>query len=120
MEMNGIKLAGQIENQKVKPTYLMFCPLRSIVSSCRYFALVSACCAVVLGTLGSMESNVSNLVTNTVILGLATALSNLIFIEPKVTAVLFQRYDLENSGKADAEQRKKLTKSFGAPRSFVE
>jgi hypothetical protein len=83
-------------------------------SMCRYFALISGCCAILLGTVGSLGSILSDRVTHTLVLGLVTALSNLVFIEPKATSVLFERYKLENSGRAVKEERQKLTKTFGA------
>jgi hypothetical protein len=81
-----------------------------------YFAVISACCAVLLGTVqyGHLAGAATQNVNGVLLLGLITGLSNLFFIEPKATAVLFERYDLENSGNADEERRKKLTKSFGA------
>jgi Domain of unknown function (DUF4149) len=79
-----------------------------------YFALISLCCAVLLGTCTHLEAHVSQRVMATLVLGLVTALSNLLFIEPKATQALFERYQLENSGSKDPKTRKKLVKSFGA------
>lgn len=81
-----------------------------------YFALISACCLVLLATtkVGVMSAAATPKVTGVLALGLVTALSNLLFIEPKATSVLFKRYELENSGNAEPEARKALTKSFGA------
>lgn len=52
----------------------------------------------------------------TAILGVVTALANLVFIEPACTKVMFARYDLENShnGTPPEAERKELTKKFGA------
>lgn len=89
---------------------------RWLCGHCRYFGLISVCCAALFGTIyfGALGGIAPPRVMHTLLLGLATAASNLLFIEPAATKVLFQRYDLENSGSTDADLRKKLTKQFGA------
>jgi hypothetical protein len=73
------------------------------------------CCAVLIGTVkfGPFSNIAPSRVFHTLLLGLLTAASNLLAIEPATTKNLFQRYDLENSGAANPELRKKLGKEFG-------
>jgi hypothetical protein len=39
---------------------------------------------------------------------------NLLYLEPKSTKVMFDRYKLEDDGKRDSDDYKSLAKSFGA------
>ena len=78
-----------------------------------YFSTASLCAAVLLGTATSMGSAVTTKVLATLGMGLGSSLLNLIIVEPMTTDNMFERYQLENSGKADAERRQKLKKQFG-------
>lgn len=53
--------------------------------------------------------------TSEVSLGIAffTTLFNLLYLEPKSTKVMFDRYSLEDDGKKESEEYSKLAKSFG-------
>lgn len=42
-----------------------------------------------------------------------TTLLNLLYLEPKSTRVMFDRYTLEDDGKRDSDEYNKLAKSFG-------
>jgi hypothetical protein len=42
-----------------------------------------------------------------------TTLLNLLYLEPKSTAVMFDRYQLEDEGKREGEEYKMKAKSFG-------
>lgn len=75
--------------------------------------MTTVCSAVLLATLGSFEGFVSDRVLYTLVLGAVTSLCNLLVIEPKATAVMFERYRHEDSGSRDPEARKKLTSKFG-------
>lgn len=81
------------------------------------FGLTTACSAVVLATLymGPLAEIAVPRVQYTAMLGLVTSVANLMFIEPAATAVMFQRYELENStdGNPPKEERAALTKKFG-------
>ena len=102
----GITMFKNLERQTFGKLQAKLFPL--------YFALTTFCCAILLGTSTHFESVITNKVTGTLILGLVTSLANLVFIEPKATSVMFERYQLENSGSKDPEARKKLTSQFGA------
>lgn len=43
----------------------------------------------------------------------AATLLNLVYLEPKSTSVMFDRYRLEDEGKRDSEEYKTKAKSFG-------
>jgi hypothetical protein len=79
-----------------------------------YFALSAACCAIMLGSVatGALPS-VRPRELYVLGAGLAAALANLLFIEPKATAVMFKRYDLENAPVRDDAAIKALYKQFG-------
>ena len=84
---------------------------------CRYFGVTTACSGILLAstTAGPLSAIATPYVNNVLILGLVTSVANLLFMEPAATAVLFQRYALENGPNPSdkQEERAALTKKFG-------
>lgn len=82
-----------------------------------YFILTTACSAILLAstTLGPLSAVATPYVNNVLILGTVTSAANLFFVEPAATAVMFERYDLENGPNPGdkKEERAALTKKFG-------
>ena len=78
-----------------------------------YFALSAACFIAMIGTAAALGAlGQKQLVTLGV--GLVSVLINLFGVEPWTTKIMFERYDLENTGQGDGERAKALRKQFGA------
>eukprot|EP00775_Hariotina_reticulata_P012764 gene12764-12893_t len=84
-----------------------------------YFALTTAANLVLLGGLylapGGLAAAPSNAAV-TLAVSAAASLANWLFIEPKTTGLMFERYDIENKEKKTAEDEaaiKHLYKQFG-------
>eukprot|EP00584_Thalassiosira_punctigera_P002997 CAMPEP_0172535322 /NCGR_PEP_ID=MMETSP1067-20121228/7387_1 /TAXON_ID=265564 ORGANISM="Thalassiosira punctigera, Strain Tpunct2005C2" /NCGR_SAMPLE_ID=MMETSP1067 /ASSEMBLY_ACC=CAM_ASM_000444 /LENGTH=291 /DNA_ID=CAMNT_0013320251 /DNA_START=45 /DNA_END=920 /DNA_ORIENTATION=- len=78
-----------------------------------YFQLCSMMIAVQILTLTAMPDILSK--ASEVSLGIAffSTLLNLLYLEPKSTRVMFERYSLEDDGKRESDEYSKLARSFG-------
>jgi hypothetical protein len=89
--------------------------LRPPPSACRYFILSAACAAILLATLHFGAGAAAPAKQLWLLgIGLAGSLGNLLWAEPAATALMFQRYELENApGARDDAAIKALYKQFG-------
>jgi len=79
-----------------------------------YFGLCSICTAILMATLKYAAGAAPAREFQLLGIALASSLANLLFIEPRATNVMFERYELENAaGPRQDDAIKKLYKQFG-------
>ena len=79
-----------------------------------YFKIHAACLCVMIGTIPALAAGgASRFPLAACLTALAFTVANIFYIEPASTKVMFQRYELENAGKAETEEYKQAAKKFG-------
>lgn len=78
-----------------------------------YFQLNSLMVGVQILTLTAMPDVLSKTSEVSLAVAFVATLLNLLYLEPKSTRVMFDRYSLEDDGKRESEEYSKLAKSFG-------
>mmetsp|Transcript_38828 Transcript_38828/g.83652 ORF Transcript_38828/g.83652 Transcript_38828/m.83652 type:complete len:299 (-) Transcript_38828:276-1172(-) len=78
-----------------------------------YFKLCSLMIGVQILTLTAMPDVLSKTSEVSLFIAFVTTLLNLLYLEPKSTRVMFDRYSLEDDGKRETEEYSKLAKNFG-------
>eukprot|EP00930_Biecheleria_cincta_P078644 TRINITY_DN66196_c0_g1_i1.p1 TRINITY_DN66196_c0_g1~~TRINITY_DN66196_c0_g1_i1.p1 ORF type:complete len:317 (+),score=53.15 TRINITY_DN66196_c0_g1_i1:24-974(+) len=73
----------------------------------KYFQIGATCTAIMIFTGLRME-----LPVGAAVVSLLGTLANMLYLEPKATSVMFERYKRENDGLKDAETDKKLKSKF--------
>lgn len=78
-----------------------------------YFRVCSVMVGVQILTLTAMPDILSKTSEVSLAIAFFTTLLNLLYLEPKSTQVMFDRYSLEDDGKRESEEYSKLAKTFG-------
>lgn len=78
-----------------------------------YFQLCSAMIGLQVLTLTAMPDILSKTSEVSLAIAFFTTLLNLLYLEPKSTRVMFDRYSLEDDGKKESDEYKQKAKTFG-------
>ena len=78
-----------------------------------YFRLCSIMIGIQILTLTAMPDVLSKTSEVSLTVAFITTLINLLYLEPRSTSVMFDRYALEDIGKRDSEEYKVKAKMFG-------